>query len=131
MARRSWWEGLAAWPEDGGSSAGKNQVVDHVEMREWNRQKTDYRTGRSYMMGQVENGLVAWCAESNNDREYRMRGIECLIEIRQCFQWRLGRGSLENCKVNLTQSPMESLKRIARMLREISILKLREISKFY
>lgn len=27
------------------------------------------------MMGQVENGLIAWCAESNNDRgkrEYRM-----------------------------------------------------------
>lgn len=75
MARRGWWEGLAAWPKDRGSSAGKNQAADHIEIRQWNRQKTDHRTGRSYMMGQVENGLIAWCAESNNDRgkrEYRM-----------------------------------------------------------
>lgn len=91
MARRGWWEGLAAWPEDGGSSAGKNQVVDHVEMRQWNRQKTDYRTGRSYDgAGRKWTGYGA--QESNNCREYRMGGIECLIEIRQCFQWRLGRG---------------------------------------
>ena len=69
MARRGWREDLTAWPEDGGSSAGKNRAVDHVEIRRWNRQKTDHGTGRSYMMGQVENGLVAWGAESNNDKK--------------------------------------------------------------